>query len=234
MQNYQVFYNKEDLWKIASEVYDNYQTEIEPYYAIIKLPGEAKEEFLVMLPFTAAKRDNMIAWLAGRCDGENYGRLVLYKFSKDKLIYGPMQIKARADQNSEMSEKFTLWGQSGSSVLRGNLLVIPIENTFLYVEPIYLKSQTLQMPEIKKVIVAMGDNIEWGDNFDDAIHRLYTSTPKTESKQKENVNDLAKEAVRSFKDYRRLTGEGKLSEAGKKLEELDNILQKIENRNKRD
>ena len=145
MQDVQVFYNQEDLWEIPNEIYSDRAQMMQPYYIIIKLPGEDKEEFLLMVPYTPAKKDNMIAWLAARCDGENYGHLLVYKLPKDKLIYGPMQIEARVDQQPEISSQLTLWGQRGSEVIRGNLLAIPIERSFLYVEPIYLQAR--QEPE---------------------------------------------------------------------------------------
>ena len=145
MQDVQVFYNQEDMWEIPNEIYRDEAQMMQPYYIIVKLPGEDKQEFLLMVPFTPAKKDNMIAWLAARCDGDNYGHLLVYKLPKDKLIYGPMQIEARVDQQPEISSKLTLWGQRGSEVIRGNLLAIPIERSFLYVEPIYLQAR--QEPE---------------------------------------------------------------------------------------
>ena len=145
MQDVQVFYNQEDMWEIPNEIYSDRAQMMQPYYIIIKLPGEDKEEFLLMVPYTPAKKDNMIAWLAARCDGENYGHLLVYKLPKDKLIYGPMQIEARVDQQPDISSQLTLWGQSGAEVIRGNLLAIPIERSFLYVEPIYLQAR--QEPE---------------------------------------------------------------------------------------
>lgn len=145
MQDVQVFYNQEDMWEIPNEIYSDRAQMMQPYYIIIKLPGEDKEEFLLMVPYTPAKKDNMIAWLAARCDGENYGHLLVYKLPKDKLIYGPMQIEARVDQQPDISSQLTLWGQRGSEVIRGNLLAIPIERSFLYVEPIYLQAR--QEPE---------------------------------------------------------------------------------------
>ena len=145
MRDVQVFYNQEDLWEIPNEIYSDRAQLMEPYYIIIKLPGEEREEFLLMVPFTPARKDNMIGWLAARCDGENYGHLLVYRLSKDKLIYGPMQIEARIDQQPEISSQLTLWGQRGSEVIRGNLLAIPIERSFIYVEPIYLQAR--QEPE---------------------------------------------------------------------------------------
>jgi uncharacterized membrane protein (UPF0182 family) len=141
MQEAQVFYNQEDLWQIPDEVYGDTRQEMEPYYIIIKLPQGQKEEFLLMLPFTPSKKDNMIGWLAARSDIPNYGSLIVYKLPKDKLVYGPMQIEARVDQQTEISRELSLWGQRGSRVIRGNLLAIPVAQTFIYVEPVYLEAK---------------------------------------------------------------------------------------------
>lgn len=141
MEDVQVFYNQEDLWQIPDELYAESRQEMEPYYIIMKLPGEEKEEFLLMLPFTPSKKDNMIGWLAARSDLPDYGKLLVYKLPKEKLVYGPMQIEARVDQQTEISRELSLWGQRGSRVIRGNLLAIPVGDTFIYVEPVYLEAK---------------------------------------------------------------------------------------------
>jgi len=141
MEDAQVFYNQEDLWQIPDELYGDSRQEMEPYYIIIKLPEGEKEEFLLMLPFTPSKKDNMIGWLAARSDLPDYGNLLVYKLPKEKLVYGPMQIEARVDQQTEISRELSLWGQRGSRVIRGNLLAIPISDTFIYVEPVYLEAK---------------------------------------------------------------------------------------------
>ncbi|MEE8399358.1 MAG: UPF0182 family protein [Desulfobacterales bacterium] len=141
MEDVQVFYNQEDLWQLPDELYGDQRQELKPYYIIIKLPEGEKEEFLLMLPFTPSKKDNMIGWLAARSDLPNYGNLLAYKLPKDKLVYGPMQIEARVDQQTEISRELSLWGQRGSRVIRGNLLVIPIGDTFINVEPVYLEAK---------------------------------------------------------------------------------------------
>jgi len=140
MEDVQVFYNQEDLWQIPDEVYGERRQKMEPYYIIIKLPQDQKEEFFLMTPFTPSKKDNMIGWLAARCDLPNYGNLLVYKLPKEKLVYGPMQIEARVDQQTEISRELSLWGQRGSRVIRGNLLAIPVSETFIYVEPVYLEA----------------------------------------------------------------------------------------------
>jgi len=141
MQDVQVFYNQEDLWEAPDEIYSENRQMMKPYYIIIKLPDEAKEEFLLMLPYTPSKKDNMIGWLAARSDLLHYGSLLVYKLSKDKLAYGPMQVEARIDQQTDISRELSLWGQRGSRVIRGNLLAIPVSHSFIYVEPIYLEAQ---------------------------------------------------------------------------------------------
>ena len=140
MEDVQVFYNQEDLWQIPDELYGERRQKMEPYYIIIKLPEEQKEEFLLMTPFTPSKKDNMIGWLAARSDLPDYGNLLVYKLPKEKLVYGPMQIEARVDQQTEISRELSLWGQRGSRVIRGNLLAIPVSDTFIYVEPVYLEA----------------------------------------------------------------------------------------------
>lgn len=141
MEDVQVFYNQEDLWQIPDELYGDKRQEMEPYYIILRLPGEQQEEFFLMTPFTPSKKDNMIGWLAARCDMPNYGNLLVYKLPKEKLVYGPMQIEARVDQQTEISREFSLWSQRGSRVIRGNLLAIPVGDTFIYVEPVYLEAK---------------------------------------------------------------------------------------------
>ena len=141
MENVQVFYNQEDLWQIPDELYGDSRQEIEPYYIIAKLPEGEKEEFLLMIPFTPSKKDNMIGWLAARSDLPNYGNLLVYKLPKEKLVYGPMQIEARVDQQTDISRELSLWGQKGSRVIRGNLLAIPVGDSFIYVEPVYLEAK---------------------------------------------------------------------------------------------
>ena len=174
MEDVKVFYNKEDAWQIPYEVYGvGQKVKVEPYYIIIKLPNEDKEEFVLMTSFTPIKKDNMVAWMAARSDGENYGKLILYKFQKDKLIYGPLQIEARIDQDSEISKQLTLWNQQGSRVTRGNLLVIPIQNSILYIEPLYIQAETGQLPELKRVLVSDGERVVMEENLAMALEALF-------------------------------------------------------------
>jgi len=180
MQDPRVFYNKEDLWTTPFETYADTEQVMEPYYIIMRLPGEEREEFLLMLPFTPPQKDNMITWLAARSDGDKYGKLIAYNFPKDKLIYGPRQIEARIDQDPTISEQLTLWGQEGSQVIRGNLLVIPIEDSLLYVEAIYLQAERGRLPELKRVIVASGDRIVMGPTLAQSLIAIYAGLPAEE------------------------------------------------------
>ncbi len=180
MQDPRVFYNKEDLWTTPFETYADTERPVEPYYVIMRLPGEEQEEFILMLPFTPIQKDNMITWLAARSDGDKYGKLIAYNFPKDKLIYGPRQIEARIDQDPTISSQLTLWGQKGSQVIRGNLLVIPIEQSILYVEPVYLKAERGQLPELKRVIVASGDRIAMEPTLAQSLMAIYAGLPAEE------------------------------------------------------
>jgi len=174
MKDPMVFYNREDAWSVPDELYRGSRQQMEPYYVIMKLPGEHSEEFILMLPFTPRNKENMIAWMAARSDPDNYGSLVLYQFSKQELTYGPMQIEARVDQDTEISQDITLWSQSGSSVVRGNTLIIPIENSILYVEPLYLEAtERGTLPQLKRVIVAYNDRLTMQDTLAEAIDVIF-------------------------------------------------------------
>jgi uncharacterized membrane protein (UPF0182 family) len=174
MQEPQIFYNKEDLWSIPKKG----EKDMEPYYTIMRLPktgGEKKahEEFILLIPFTPAKRDNMAAWLAARSDPPNYGKLIVYLFPKQKLIYGPRQVEARIDQDSAISQQITLWSQRGSQVIRGSLLAIPIEDALLYVQPLYLSASEGALPELRRVIVAYGNQLSMGQNLEAALEGIF-------------------------------------------------------------
>jgi uncharacterized membrane protein (UPF0182 family) len=177
MQNPTVFYNREDLWSVPFERFGDSRQAVEPYYTIMRLPEQPQEEFLLMLPVAPANRDNMIAWLAGRSDGANYGKLLVYKYPKDKLIYGPLQVETRIDQDPTISAQFTLWNQSGSRVIRGNLLVIPVGRSNLYLEPVYLQSEHGPLPELQRVVVATGARIAMEPTLDAALARLFGGEP---------------------------------------------------------
>ena len=168
-----VFFNKEDQWSVPLEVFFGSQQAVEPYYVIMKLPGEEDVEFVLILPFTPAEKPNMVAWLSARMDGPEYGKLIAYTFPRGVQIDGPVQIEARIDNDTEISQQFTLWNQSGSVVIRGNLLVIPIADSILYVEPVYLRAEGLPLPELKRVILASANKVVMEPSLDEALGALF-------------------------------------------------------------
>ncbi len=176
-KNPQTFYQAEDEWAVPPEVYADSYREVEAYYQVMKLPGEEKEEFLLMLPLVLAKfeRKNMVAWMAARCDPEKYGELIVYRFPKKQLVYGTMHFEALVDNDPELSELMTLWGTSGSRVIRGNVLVIPVADTLLYVEPIYLESTDVALPELRIVVLMHGDKLVHAPTLDGALAKLLGS-----------------------------------------------------------
>jgi uncharacterized membrane protein (UPF0182 family) len=178
MRDPQVFYNKEDIWEIARDLFSQSgQPEpITPTYVIATLPGEKKPEYLLILPFTPRGKDNLIGWMAARCDNDHLGELKFYQLSKQQLMYGPMQIESRIDQDQNISKDLTLWNQQGSHVLRGNIITLPVTGGFLYLESIYIQASEARMPQLKKVVLAMGDRLIYRDTFDQALADL-TSAP---------------------------------------------------------
>ncbi|MDN7025713.1 UPF0182 family protein [Methanoculleus sp. FWC-SCC1] len=174
MQDPLVFYNKEDAWVIPDEIYRGARQPMVPYYVILRLPGETDEEFILMLPFTPRNKENMIGWMAARCDAPKYGDLVVFRFSKQELTYGPMQVEARIDQDPEISQAITLWSQAGSDVLRGNTLVIPIENSIIYIEPLYLEAtERGTLPQLRRVIVAYGDMLTMQETLNQSLAVIF-------------------------------------------------------------
>ena len=173
MEAADVFYNREDLWQFPRQPDGGATATMQPYYIIMRLPGEAQAEFFLMLPMVPSRRDNMIAWLAARCDPPDYGKLIVYEFPKDKLIYGPFQIEALINQNTDISQQISLWNQLGSRVIRGNVLVVPIENSILYVSPLYLRAEQGQLPELKRVIAAYGDRVVMKETLAEALSALF-------------------------------------------------------------
>jgi uncharacterized membrane protein (UPF0182 family) len=252
MTNPQVFFNREDLWTVATETATDSEGEqaiqpMQPNFVLMKLPGGTKEEFVEILPFTPANRNNLIGWIAGRCDGANYGTAVVYDFPKTRLIDGPQQIEARIDQNAQLSGQLTLWNQQGSHVLRGSLLVIPSGRALLYAEPIYLQAKQSPMPELRLVVLALQDKLAYGTTFEAALKSLFggeaSSLNPTEatpvapastgaSGSTTDTDALIAEAGKDFDDYQRLTAEGKLAEAGQKLEQLKGVLGQLNSHRK--
>ena len=257
MTNPGAFYNREDLWNVASEVRTTDEGRqgpgaMDPNFVLMKLPGEQGVEFVDILPFTPSNRNNLIGWIAGRADGDNYGKAVVYDFPKTRLVDGPMQIEARIDQNAQLSGQLTLWNQQGSHVRRGTLLVIPCGKALIYAEAIYLQAERSPMPELRLVVLALQDKLAYGSSFEAALQSLFAGTPSslTEAPRSEDdtktaatpavsrpgvqpdVNGMIHDAARAFGDYQRLTAEGKLSEAGQKLQELKQKLEQLNTRSK--
>ncbi|PSO46965.1 MAG: UPF0182 family protein [Cyanobacteria bacterium SW_9_44_58] len=233
MSNPEVFYNEEDLWRFPTESYQGNQQLVEPYYMTMRLPNSDREEFVLILPFTPVNKDNMIAWMAARSDRENYGKLLLYEFPKQELIYGPSQIEARIDQTPEISQQLSLWDQQGSRVIRGNLLVIPIENALLYVEPIYLRAEQGELPQLKRVVMAYGDNIVMRPTLESAIAALFgeekasptgEGQPSSETTLPENLVQRARKVYEQAQDAAQAGNWGKY---GEKIKELERILDQL-------
>jgi uncharacterized membrane protein (UPF0182 family) len=175
MRDVNVFYNKEDLWRVPLETLEGNAQPMEPYYVVLKLPGLSEaEEFVIIQAFTPNNKDNLIAWLAGRADGEHYGRLVAYRFPKQELVFGPLQIEGRIDQHPEISAQISLWDRGGSEVIRGNLLVLPVGTSLLYVEPLYLRAASGQIPELKRVILVSGDRIVMEETLAAGLRALFS------------------------------------------------------------
>ncbi|WP_326911272.1 UPF0182 family membrane protein [Sedimentibacter sp. MB31-C6] len=236
IENPTVFFGREDYWELANEKYmDLGEGPVDSSYVMFKLPEEDNVEFLLTTQYTPQNKDNMIALLAARNDGENYGELILYEFPKTKTIPGPNMIETKIDQDTAISSQLTLWSQVGSSVLRGNTLVVPIENSLMYVEPIYLKSDTeSNFPEMKMVVVSFGDKIVMESTLDAAIARIFgTATEEKEPTENEDynvnvdVNDLIQKANNVFIESNEASRKGDWATYGEKLEELEDILNQL-------
>jgi uncharacterized membrane protein (UPF0182 family) len=255
MTNPEVFYNREDLWTVATEVgmgsSGEQQTQpMQPNFVLMKLPGETGAEFVEILPFTPANRPNLIGWIAGRSDGEHYGTSIVYDFPKTRLVDGPIQIEARIDQNAQLSGQLSLWNQQGSHVRRGTLLVIPSGRALLYAEPIYLQADRSPMPELRLVVLALQDKLAYGPTFEAALSSLFgggvsslsasessaapaaATAPAGKPQPEQDLKSLIAQAGKNFNDYQRLTAEGKLGEAGQKLEALKQVIEKQNSRAK--
>jgi len=242
MSNLEVFYNREDYWQFPTEKYYNEDVTMEPYYVTMKLPGEDKEEFILMMPFTPKNKQNMIAWIGVRNDGEHYGEKMVYRFPKQKNIYGPQQIENRINQNSEISQQLNLWSQGGSKVIRGNLLVIPIEDTLLYVEPIYIESNNeTSLPEVKRIVVAYGDKIVMEPTLDQSLDELLSlidpeqsaetpsgkndgEEPNGKNETSATANEKLKQLAQLFKDYKKAVSDGRWEDSGKIMDEIEKLL----------
>ncbi|MEA2085949.1 MAG: UPF0182 family protein [Chloroflexota bacterium] len=232
MRDARVFYNKEDEWTVPKEVYFGSEQAMEPYYIIMRLPEEEKEEFLLMLPFTPVNKNNTIGWLAGRSDGENYGRLLAYYFPKERLVYGPSQVENRIQQDTVITEQLALWGRGGSRVIRGNLLLIPLGKSTLYVEPVFLQAEAGGLPELKRVIVVAGERIAMEPTLQGSIAAIFgTEAPLTEPEPGEpiaaDIANLIEEAQRHYDKAQQYLKIGDWAGYGKELDALKAVLEQL-------
>ena len=240
MRDARVFYNKEDLWAVPREVYAGNEQLIEPYYVIMRLPDEEKEEFLLMLPFTPVNKNNTIGWLAARCDGENYGKLLAYQFPKERMVYGPSQIENRIQQDTVITEQLALWGRGGSRVIRGNLLLIPIGKSNIYVEPVFLQADAGGLPELKRVIVAAGEYIAMEPTLQESIAAIFgTGIVPTRPEDKPQVPtqpagpadaeiaSLITEAQQHYEQAQQYLQAGDWAGYGEELDALKAVLDKL-------
>jgi hypothetical protein len=250
MQDPQVFYNKEDLLSIprrevAAQDQESgpmlgmrrdqlVEREVEPYYTIMRLPGEQREEFVLLLPFTPNQKDNMRSWLAARSDPPHYGKLTALDFPKAKLVYGPKQIDARIDQDAFISQQLSLWGQHGSQVIRGSLLAIPIEKSLLYVQPLYLAAQKGSLPELKRVITAFGNQIAMGETLEDSLQELFDGgtireAPRTEvAESTREGKSLASRALEHYMKSRGFLRQENWTAYGEELKKMERLLREME------
>jgi uncharacterized membrane protein (UPF0182 family) len=208
---------------------------MEPYYTIMRLPGESKEEFVLLLPFTPNKRDNMRAWLAARSDPPHYGTLIALDFPKAKLVYGPKQIDARIDQDAFISQQLSLWGQRGAQVIRGSLLAIPIEKSLLYVQPLYLAAEKGSLPELKRVIVAFGNQIAMEETLDQSLQRIFggklkapaavTSVAQPATSEE---GDIARRALEHYSRSQEFLRQGNWAGYGEEQRKLEGLLREMQ------
>jgi len=239
MTNPRVFYNREDQWQVPRESYRGRVQKMEPYYVTLELPEKNETQFTLMLPFTPEDRPNMVAWLGAKSDEPNYGETILYRFSKEELIYGPSQIESRIDQDADISERLTLWDQRGSEVIRGNLLVIPIKDSVLYVEPVFLEGDEEAIPELRRVIVAYGDDIAMEPTLEQALLKIFgefkdVEIPEEIPEDGELTNEtsvdkeLLEEARGHYEEAQRHLSQGNLSGYQDEIEKLGEVLEKME------
>ena len=220
----QVYYNREDLWVLPNETYAGKVAPMKPYYILMKLPGSDQLEYLLMTPFTPQKRNNMISWLAARCDFPEYGKMLFYQLPKEKLVYGPMQIEAMIDQNTTIAQQLTLWDQKGSRVIRGNLIAVPIENSFLYVVPVYLTAEGTDFPQLKRVIVISGDKVAMEPTLDEAIQAVFgTQQPQTPGQPPSRPLESG-QARAAFDKAQKAMEQGDWGNFGKAMDTLKGLL----------
>jgi len=237
MRDPRVFYNREDMWSIPTELFGNETVVVEPYYVTMRLGNGPQPEFILILPFAPAGRDNLIAWMAARNDGPGYGELVVYRFPKDRLAFGPMQVESRINQDPIISQQLTLWNQEGSRVIRGNLLVIPMENAIMYVEPLFLQAERSQLPELKRVIVASGPRIVMEETLDQAIARLLGRLPPSLTPPPAGAGPapvpstaagLIKQALETYDRAQQMLRQGDLAGYAREMDRLGPILRDLQ------
>lgn len=236
MNDVKVFYQNEDLWEISSEIYGTKEQKMTPNYYIMKLPGEENAEFVNTIPFTPKDKKNLMGLLVARSDGDQYGNLVLYQMPKSKTVYGPMQVEAQIDQNTEISKEFSLWNSSGSSYSRGNLFIVPIEDSLLYIEPVYLEATNSSIPEVKRVIVVYGDRIAYESTLADALNSLFGEGSAEESEGSEegetsggsdaelSQSEIIAKAQEAFDNAQQAQQDGDWAKYGEYLIELEKYL----------
>lgn len=228
-----VFYNQEDLWVRATEKYYQQVQPVEPYYIMWKAPGGEDPQFTLILPFTPKNKQVLIGWMAGLCDGANYGRLLAYKFPKEKRILGPQQVETKIDQDSYLSGQLTLWDQRGSKVIRGNVLALPIDKTLLYVEPIYLQAETAAYPELRLVAVMHGDNLSYAETFEQALEGLFEGRPPARPAPGEQAAPAAgrrewiDRAGTAFREYLHAMGRTNFTGSADALGRLEEALEEL-------
>lgn len=232
MNDPEVFYNQEDLWIRATEKYYGDVQPVEPYYIMWQRPEADHAEFTIILPFTPKNRQVAIGWIAGLCDPGNYGRFLAYSFPKEKRVLGPQQVETKIDQNSYLSGQLSLWDQRGSSVIRGNVLAIPVENTIIYVEPIYLQAETAAYPELRLVCVMHDDQLSYAENFQEALEGIFGEAPPAPVTEagapvQQTISNLIQRANQAFQNYMQATGQGNFQEASGALEQLRQSLDQL-------
>jgi len=230
MDNVNVFYNNEDAWDIPKQIYDSSEEDIHSYYLVTTLPDEAQSEFILIMPFTPIKKDNMIAFMTAKCDPPNYGEIILYNLPKEKLSFGPMQIEARINQDAVISQQLTLWGQKGSNVIRGNMLVIPIEESLIFIEPLYLKAESSEMPELKRVIVSFAERLVMEENLNASIEKLFferTYEMESATTDRDITTRFREYANRAYLHFQNANGAlraGDWAQYGEELKKLRDVL----------
>jgi len=242
MEDPQSFYNREDQWEVPVMGAEGRRERMESYYTIMKLPGEQKEEFILMIPFNPKNKDNLSAWMAARSDGEHYGKMIVYRFPKDRLVYGPKQIVARINQDTEISRQVSLWDQRGSEVIQGTLLVIPIESSLIYVQPLYLRAQSGKIPELKRVIVAYENKISMEETLERALGRIFGEgtggapavdaagspiPPTGKDRVAAAAGELAVRAREHFERALKAQREGNWALYGEEIEKLGKVIEQM-------